>query len=332
MKVLMLTNLYPYPSRKPFGAFVKREVEALRALGVDVEVEVIEGWKNRLQYLKAYPRLWRKLNEERFDLIHAYFGYTALITAAQRRVPVVVTFCGDDALGTRGAHGRKTLLSRMLVKLSKAAAKTADTIIVKTRQMKEVFPSEARVMVIPSGVDLRVFRPLDRIECCRALGLPEEPLKVLFMGETFVPVKNFPLARKAVDALNKTGVDAMLLTVSNVSEEDVVLHMNACDTLLITSMAEGSPNVAVESMACNLPIVSVDVGDVRELINSVEGCHIAERNPDELSAALLKVLAARKRTDGRTLVANLDISRVSLRIIDVYRDVCRRAAEGSNRT
>jgi glycosyltransferase involved in cell wall biosynthesis len=112
-----------------------------------------------------------------------------------------------------------------------------------------------------------------------------------------------------------------ILTLSNVSEESVALHMNACDALLITSYSEGSPNIAVESMACNLPIVSVDVGDVAKLVDGDPGCRVVARDVEPLAGALAEVLTARSRTEGSKSVADLDLSRVALRILDVYRSV-----------
>jgi glycosyltransferase involved in cell wall biosynthesis len=325
MRVLMLTNMYPQPSRQWMGIYVKREVDALRAIGVQVDVMVVEGWRDRLEYLKAFPRLRRRIRESRYDLIHAYYGLSGLLAAFQRRLPFVVTFCGDDALGTRGRNGKVTPYSKVLVRAAMAAASRASAVTVKTAQMRDLFPPGANVTVIPSGVDLRTFRPLDRASCCRELGLPEDRYKVLFLGDASLPVKNFPLARQAVDLVNQGGMDVALLTVSNVTEESVVLHMNACDALLITSLSEGSPNVAVESLACGLPIVSVEVGDVAELIHGVEGCRLTSRDPAAVAHALQEVLRLRQRAPGHDLVATLDISRVALRILDVYRTALSRA-------
>ncbi len=51
--------------------------------------------------------------------------------------------------------------------------------------------------------------------------------------------------------------------------------MKASDVLLLTSYWEGSPNVIKESMACNLPIISVDVGDVKEVISGTFNCFLS---------------------------------------------------------
>jgi teichuronic acid biosynthesis glycosyltransferase TuaC len=325
MNVLMLTNMYPQPDCRWLGIYVKREVEALRDLGVDVDVMVVQGWKDRLEYLRALPRLRRQLRARRYDLVHAYYGLMGLIAARQRDIPRVVTFVGDDALGRRKPNGKTTAFSRLLARASMASARGASAVIVKTRQMKELFDDGTNVTVIPSGVDFRVFRSLDRAQSCAALGWPEEGYKVLFLGDTSLPVKNFPLARAAVEILKNKKMDVRLVTVANVSEEEVSLHMNACDALLITSFSEGSPNIAVESMACDLPIISVDVGDVRALVDGVEGCRIVPREAVAISEELGRVLTERRRSNGSVKVSHLDISRVALRILEVYRSAVSRA-------
>ena len=55
--------------------------------------------------------------------------------------------------------------------------------------------------------------------------------------------------------------------------------MNACDALLFVSMYEGSPNIVKEALACNLPIVSVAVGDVAERLEGVAGCTCRSADP-----------------------------------------------------
>jgi len=56
--------------------------------------------------------------------------------------------------------------------------------------------------------------------------------------------------------------------------------LNASNVLLLTSLHEGSPTVVKEALACGLPVVSVDVGDVAERIEGIEGCHLAVATPE----------------------------------------------------
>jgi glycosyltransferase involved in cell wall biosynthesis len=94
--------------------------------------------------------------------------------------------------------------------------------------------------------------------------------------------------------------------------------MSACDALVLTSMAEGSPMVIKEAMGCNLPIVSVRVGDVPEVIGGTPGCHLVARDPREIAAKLVEVLREPRRTTGRQQIAHLSHERIAERVLAVY--------------
>ena len=66
--------------------------------------------------------------------------------------------------------------------------------------------------------------------------------------------------------------------------------MNAADAVLLTSLHEGSPNAVKEAMACDVPVVAVDVGDVRERIGDADGCYVAAATPEALADKLLLVV------------------------------------------
>jgi teichuronic acid biosynthesis glycosyltransferase TuaC len=109
--------------------------------------------------------------------------------------------------------------------------------------------------------------------------------------------------------------------VSREPAERVALWMNAADVLLLPSDNEGSPNAVKEAMGCNLPVVATDVGDVRAMISGVEGCHLAERTPEDFAAKIRLVLERGGRTDGRARVERLALPRVTAQLLDVYEDV-----------
>jgi glycosyltransferase involved in cell wall biosynthesis len=94
--------------------------------------------------------------------------------------------------------------------------------------------------------------------------------------------------------------------------------MNAADCLLLTSDWEGSPNVVKEALACNLPVVSVDVGDVRERLERVRPSVIVPRDSAEIGKAISDILKRGQRSNGRESGNVLSSETVSRRIVSLY--------------
>src|SRR5579884_3982488 len=97
-RVLVVTNLWPYPADPGYGSFVQAQMESLRPLGVDYDLLFINGRESRWSYLHGIRDLRRRLREKRYDLIHAHFGLSGWVARLQLQVPVVVSFMGDDVL------------------------------------------------------------------------------------------------------------------------------------------------------------------------------------------------------------------------------------------
>src|SRR5437764_12996600 len=187
--------------------------------------------------------------------------------------------------------------------------------------MKASLPPGVRANVIPSGLDLNLFRLIPRDEARRHLGLPPDKRFVLFVGNPAEPRKRYGLAREAVEILNRS-LPVELRVAWGSPHTDVPFLMNACDALVFTSLQEGSPNTVKEALACNLPVVSVPVGDVAQRIGGVAGCELCpDEKPESIAAALERVLRRGIRAAGRAAVQDLDERRLAQQVIDVYRSV-----------
>lgn len=324
LRVLMVTSDWPTPGRPRTTYFIKRQAEFLQAAGVQLDVFHFRGRRNPWNYLAAWWRLRRCLAQNDYDLVHAQFGQSGML-AYPKRLPLVVTFRGSDLLGDVGAGGRYTLLGTMLQRVSRAVARRADAVIVVSEHMKAELPPGASAHVIPSGLDFELFRPIPRDEARRQVGLPLDRRLVLFAGSPDWPRKRHALARQAVDVLGRT-LPADLVVAWGVPHDHMPYYMNACDAMVFTSMQEGSPNVVKEALACDLPIVSVPVGDVADRLRGVAGCELcADERPETIAAALERVLRRGGRVAGRAAVRELDERLLTQRVIDIYHTVLRPA-------
>lgn len=323
MRVLMITSEWPTPQTPTRAPFIARQVDYLRRSGVDVDVLHFRGAKRPGNYLRAWRRARNRLGRGCYDLVHAQWGQSALL-ALPKRIPLVITFRGNDLEGIVGRDGHYTVLGRVQTVLSQLMIRCADELIVVSDSLARRLPPHRNYHVIPSGLDLELFQPLPQGEARRRLGLSQgKRLVLLVVGSLDDPRKRAGLARDAVSRL-QAKLDAELLVVSGVEHQSIPLYMSACDALILTSIHEGSPNVVKEALACDLPVVSVDVGDVRERIGDVEGCAVCiEDSTEALAEALFHVLRRGARVAGRMAVRDLDERLVAERVVRVYEEAVR---------
>ena len=273
-------------------------------------------------YPKGALQLRNLLRWGSFDLVHAHYGFVGMVARTQWRVPVVVTYQGDDLLGTVLEDGKKASWSALVVAMGKKLAQHVDAAIVQTEEMAARL-TKSNVYVIPHEVDFDVFHPTERMEARAILGLKADRKYLLFAANPQIPVKRFTLAKATADWLARRDSSIELLVISRETQERLALYMSACDVLVFPSYQEGSPNIVKQAMACNLPIVATDVGDVRQVIGKTRGCYLCNPTVTDFASRITEVLSSPRRTDGRERIRHLDSSTVSERIIEVYERVLR---------
>ena len=167
--------------------------------------------------------------------------------------------------------------SQLVTRLTKLFARNIEGVIVKSEDMAQRMTG-VTAFVIPNGVDTERFKPMSRAAARARLGWPENGLRVLFPGNPANKRKGFPLAQQVIAHASAKLFKPIETVVLNGVESDLVpIVMNACDAMVLTSHHEGSPNVVKEAMACDLPVATVDVGDVKWLASGVKGYFVGER-------------------------------------------------------
>jgi glycosyltransferase involved in cell wall biosynthesis len=317
MRVLMVTCEWPDANTPHFVPFIVRQVNFLRRAGVEIDVFSFRGARNPLNYLRAWRQARKRLRHGNYDLIHAQWGQSAP-TVLPTRLPLVVTFRGGEGEGIVGDDGSYTFSGYVLRLVSAYVARRADELVVVSAHMRQYLPPR-RTHVIPSGLDFSRWPLMSKEEARRQLGLPQTKRLVLFAGNPDEARKRYNLAADVVSRL-PGDVAAEIVVAWRVPHERMALYMNACDALLFVSMYEGSPNVVKEALACNLPVVSVVVGDTPQRLGGIDGCAVCDGDdPDSLAAALTAVLRRGGRIDGRTAVGELNEEVLAQQMIGIYR-------------
>jgi glycosyltransferase involved in cell wall biosynthesis len=320
----MVTNMWPHEEHPGYGIFVFRQIESLRALRLDCEVIFIEGHRTRWAYVRESLRMLRRnFSSRRPLLVHAHGGETALVARWYVRGPVVVSYCGDDLLGTPRANGSITPASRVRRRLLRAHARLMARTVTKSAEMEGALHPSARKrnLVVPNGVDRSIFHPCSGEEARRHLGWSAEDRIVLFAADPAVERKRYWLAEAACREAERALGPIRLEVAWGTPPADIPMLMAGADCLLLTSAIEGSPNVVKEAVACGLPVISTDVGDVAEILGDIDPSWVCAPEPEPLAGALVQCLTARRRSNGWERSAWLGQERIAERLLGLYCEI-----------
>jgi glycosyltransferase involved in cell wall biosynthesis len=292
-----------------YGIFVKRQIESLQSLGLSCDVLFIEGYRTRWEYARAAVHmLGLNRSKGRPLLVHSHGGETSIAVRWFVRGQVVISYCGDDLLGTPHADGSLILSSRVRRFVFRQLSLLMSGTVTKSAEMEATLPRRARArnIVVPNGVDRTLFRPRLRDEARHKLGWPNAQRIVLFAANPAVERKRYWLAQSACREAQREIGALQLVAAHGTPPDEMPLRMAAADCLLLTSSIEGSPNVVKEAVACGL-------------LDQVEPSWVCAPHPEELAAALVECLTEPRRSDGWERSAWLGQDQIALRLLGFYR-------------
>ena len=324
MNILHIAGGLPTAERPSLQPFIQEQINSIKREGVNVETLDLRGYESLLNYITYSKRIKQIVKEKNINVIHAHYGYcgiTALLS--KTKLPIVLSLMGSDLLGSPDEQGNITLRGRFDRFITTYAAKKVDKIIVKSPEMEDKIKLKEPASVIPNGVNFSLFKPGDKKQSRQALGLDGDKFLVLFLGDPRLNRKNYKLAKEGFEKFileNKIS-NTQLIAPFGISQVDVIKYMNSADVLLLTSYWEGSPNVIKESMACNLPIISVDVGDVKEVIKETFNCFLVDYSEGQIAEKLKIIYDNRLPSNGREKIEYLNDSVIAQKIIDIYKEL-----------
>lgn len=288
---------------------------SLRKKGIELDYFVIKG--NGINaYIKSILPLKKCIKQNKYSIIHSHYSLSAITAALTFEKPLIVSLMGSDIK----ARSFLKWIIRFFYHFF------WNILIVKSEDMKLTLGLK-NVHVIPNGIDLNHFKPLDRANCLKKIGWNPSKINILFAANPKRKEKNYILAKQALKILNQKKVFVHFL--NDVPYKLMPLYYNSADIVLLTSLWEGSPNVIKEAMACNCPIVATNVGDVKWLFGNEPGCFICGFMPYDVAEKIKMALDFSEeygRTNGWFRIKNLglDAENVAHKIIDLYNKVIRK--------
>lgn len=285
--------------------FIEEQKLSLEKLGCNIDYFYIHGG-GAMGYLSNLRNLRCVLMRNKYDLIHAHYGLSGLLSSLQSRVPVIITFHGSDIY--KKGNRYLSLLASRLSRFSIFVNKKMPNMIFKHNNMA----------IIPCGVDGRIFYPMDKKKSRKLMGMEERKKYALFSSSFTNKVKNAELAKSALSQMTEK---VELVELRGRSRNEVNILLNACDLLLITSFHEGSPQIVKEALFCGTPIVSTKVGDVPDLLRNVRGCYLADSNPSDIADKIGKVISKEHYKVTYHDKERLDIDKISNEILKIYQEI-----------
>ncbi len=293
MKILHITTNYPTPEYPIFGIFVKEQVESLQQLGIECDVFYCDGKGRGFgQYITYVPKLWWRVLRGHYDILHCHHALSLLIltmTGWPLFKKTVLSYQNDP---DREWGGKWFGRFRHYV----------NRFIIKNRSEYLKYP---RTVYLPNGVNQDFFIPMGKAECRKELGMDADKYYVMYMDSnkgvrTQKRKDRFDETLRILNEEYGYGGRVECVALRNTPREQIPAYMNACDLHMISSDFEGSPNSVKESVCCNTPVVSTDVGNVCEMICDIPGAFVvAEFTPEALAAACDKVLKSTEPFNGR---------------------------------
>jgi glycosyltransferase involved in cell wall biosynthesis len=309
VRVLVVTNFMPDPSAPQRGRWVRDQVDEIRRRGI--EVDLFEFPRGRGEYLPATRRLRSLLRRQSFDLVHAHYGLAGWVARLAGARPLVVTFHGTDVRHHLVGH------------LSRRLAWRADLVAGVSRAL--FFPEDGRPglpavpgsAVLPCGPDLSRFEPIPREQARTELGLDPNGRYLFFPANPARPEKRHDRAAAVARAC-----EADLLSGGSIEPERMPLWINAASAVLVTSDYEGFGMAAVEALACEVPVLSTEVGIAPYALGGVDGCLCAPFDESTWATLARRHLEAPDpRVAGAGRAATLSAAAMAERVLQAYEAV-----------
>ncbi len=327
MKILTITNMYPFAGERYYGSFVREHVEALVSEGVEVDVVFVNPREGKLRYLTELPRLARAMRAGSYDVLHAQHSYCAVQTAGLRGVlridtPLLFTIHEGEAYSSSNAGRSKTLTKRLAYwkRLKLLALDLSDHVVTVDERLLAVLGYQGPYSVIAPAVDTGLFRPLDRTECRRRLGLAPEEAILFFPASIARPEKGADVFQAALVCLDRK---VHVVYGGQIEHAEMPLYMNAANVVVQTLSFRGFADGRQGGDGLRHPCGLDGRWRRQRFVRSGPGCFCTDRDPQKIAAALREALELTGPVGARerVLASGLSPTSVAGHYRELYREM-----------
>lgn len=302
---------------------------------------------------------FRKENALRYDLIHSHYWLSGLVGERLQELWDIPHLIGFHTLGAvKKAVGVGESEPELRIDAERKLVKDCHRIIASTEKGKEDLityydAAPEAISIIPCGVNLDLFRPIQRETARCYLGLNGERI-IVFVGR-IIPLKGIENMLRAVahlggkqriklvviggddhsqaemqrlKNLSRTlRIDESVIFLGSVKQETLPFFYSAADLCVVPSYYESFGLVVLESLACGTPVVATKVGCAESVIRYGEtGYVVTDNNPGSLADKISRLLSTPNRKPDfvhsvRASVAKYSWSNISEAILEEYRSV-----------
>ena len=271
----------------------------------------------------------------RYDLIHSHYWLSGLVGNWAREeweVPHIILFHTLGVLKNMTVEAEREPDFRLAAE--RELVETCDRILAPTPRERDHLiryygGRSEKIGVVPCGVNLNLFRPVDKARARQRLGFSPEDVVVLFVGR-FAPLKGIerllaavtqiqerrrlrlviiggngdrtPEAREVHRLSEVYGIQEAVTLAGRVGQDQLPPYYSAADVLVVPSYYESFGLVALESLACGTPVVATDVGAMPSILrDGVNGCVVPQGSPRALAQGIDRVLGSARLFSGEII-------------------------------
>jgi D-inositol-3-phosphate glycosyltransferase len=315
---------------------------------------------------EVLPQLFNELESFRikeniaYDIIHSHYwlsGVLGLKLQSSWNAYHLITYHTIGAVKNLTCPTENA--SELRLTNEKKLAKLCDRIVLPTQKEKEhliqyYHAPVDKIRIVPCGVNLELFKPMDKLSVRRHLAFHMDDLIVLYVGR-YTPIKGLdrlfkafrnlthlshlrlvmvggdgehsPMFRQLKSKAKALHIENRLIFAGRVDQETLPEYYSAADVLVVPSYYESFGLVALEALACGTPVVTTSVGAMEDIVKDGVTGYVAKDTDPQHYARLIETVLLKQQQNGlspseiRSSVAEFTWSRSASLLLEAYRSL-----------